>query len=829
MAIIDTVYTPNIFGLTSFPLKHNGYSVFYKEFNPSDNNIVDIVNDTITIPNHFFKTGEPLSYNVPYEGSEIQISPTSSGANGTITKFPSVVYVVVVDENKIRIALSQLLASQNLYVDIIALGIEDLHTFSAFKQNSKCIISIDNIIQSPISIGNAFGIVETNPRNISEIVVDSLIDIKINSILKIGVEYALVNSINYSNNKIRLTRNFLGSPYNTYTNIPLGYIVEGNYNIVDDIIYFTSAPFDGIISTAKIEPENLVFGEVGISSYSFNLLDNNLENSLKVLLESGNPPPPLVSGESYYIIKNFEGSYSFSSSYINSKSIPPVKIEFQNSSNETPLTDINLVFKNSQYDLGSRFQGRVFLKSNYDGNFVADDISATFDGTKSSFEIKNLGAPTTGIKADNGILLINNIFQYPEFEDSFEYRESLDSINTDIIFTGNKYPNTNIGLIATKSYDVNVGGFPRGGIIVGYGLSNGINYKPLTSYSNIPLSGSLTGIGASVSFEINSQGIVSKFGFTNPGYGYSVGEKLYPTGIVGTSNFVDDNKLIVSIEEVYKDSFSAWNIGRLQKLDDMTLEVNGKRKIFEIKETINGVSNLLSLESVVGSDINLAYNLLIFVNDILQIPEVSYKFQGGTQIEFMEAIPNGSTLKVYFYRGYGNDSSLENIVADIKEGDNLIIDKDLIDRVPELQYKRTVKKILSSDKLETDIYERKGVSKDSSQSRSINWIPQKADLLISGEYVSKSRRSHDANVGIFTGISISNATFIGVSTDIVGINTLAGIIPYKGINLGDYIESNYTGIGVTVTFISEGSIKLSKPSTSPSGTNTISASVIRKL
>ena len=52
---IFTIYTPSIFGRTSFPLRHKSVPIFYKEFNSSDSDVVDLTTDIITIPNHFFK------------------------------------------------------------------------------------------------------------------------------------------------------------------------------------------------------------------------------------------------------------------------------------------------------------------------------------------------------------------------------------------------------------------------------------------------------------------------------------------------------------------------------------------------------------------------------------------------------------------------------------------------------------------------------------------------------------------------------------------------------------------------------------------------------
>ena len=103
---IFTVYTPSIFGRTSFPLKHKSESIFYKTFDSEDSDVVDLVTDIINIPNHFFKTGEPLKYTIDSGETKLGISTLSPGALGITTQLPGVVYPIVVDKDNIRISLA---------------------------------------------------------------------------------------------------------------------------------------------------------------------------------------------------------------------------------------------------------------------------------------------------------------------------------------------------------------------------------------------------------------------------------------------------------------------------------------------------------------------------------------------------------------------------------------------------------------------------------------------------------------------------------------------------------------------------------------------------
>lgn len=911
MANISARYVPNVFGRLSFPLRHNGNSIFHKFFNGNDSNIVDIDNDTISIPNHFFKTGEKLTYTLPNNGSQIEIDPSSPGAGGT-TLLPNTVYPIYIDENTIRVSLASSLAIQNQYVDITAVGVGASHSLTAEKQNSKCLISVDNIIQSPVAISDGVGISTVDFNNASKIILNSLNNIKNGTILKIGEEYSRVSAINYENNEVTLYRGspqdpYLGSVVNDFVGFSTAYIIKGNYNIVEDIIYFTDAPLEGNTFNIKVSPSDINYSTSGPISYSFNYFTNSYETGSQVTLYAAIPPNNLESGKNYFIIKNFENNFSFATSYANA--INGTKVGFTSTEVEVSSLQLNQILTNNT----SSFAGRVFLKSNYDGNLVFDDISTSFNGISTDFTLKSSGINTVGIKSDNGIVLINNIFQYPEFEESFIFSEDAISGITSITFIGS-VGEFDSGVGTVKSYDVNVGGRPRGGIIVGYAISGGSNYQPLIQseafisalspegtivnsnvqisvsgsgyragistyyayfyddngnrlsgfgtaivqngfvvsvnvvetdtytevpnividapipYDNVPLSGSNLGIGASASFDISLNGTITNFKFSNPGYGYTIGEVLSPVGILTGIGYTASDELKIRIDETYSDSFSAWNIGILQKLDDLSSFTNGRRKVFTLSETINSQSQPISLESELGSPINLQDNLLIFLNDVLQIPGSSYTFNRGTKVTFKEAPPSGSNLKVYFYKGSFNDTEQVDIEPPIEIGDNLVINKDLFNKTPTKQLKRTVKEILTSDTLKTELYGKSGLSESSSQIRSISWTPQKRDLIISGEYINKTRYNQRSGIGSFSKVGITSGTFVGLNTNIIGINTSVGIGSL--IVLGDYVESDYTGVGVTIVSIGSSIIGIGRTyynSSSPVGINTIPISIWRKL
>ena len=81
-------------------------------------------------------------------------------------------------------------------------------------------------------------------------------------------------------------------------------------------------------------------------------------------------------------------------------------------------------------------------------------------------------------------------------------------------------------------------------------------------------------------------------------------------------------------------------------------------------------NNLISILSSKGSNINVQDTLLIFINDILQIPGGGYIFPGGSIITFTEPPKIGDTSKILFYRGSGSVDVVDvDILETVKIGD----------------------------------------------------------------------------------------------------------------------------------------------------------------
>ena len=64
----------------------------------------------------------------------------------------------------------------------------------------------------------------------------------------------------------------------------------------------------------------------------------------------------------------------------------------------------------------------------------------------------------------------------------------------------------------------------------------------------------------------------------------------------------------------------------------------------------------------------------MFINDVLQQPDVGYKFAGGSVLELTEAPNAGDTFKFFYYKGTsGVDVVDVDVTETIKVGDELTL------------------------------------------------------------------------------------------------------------------------------------------------------------
>ena len=749
---------------TNFVLTDDNIPIFSKTFNPGDSSQLNASTGTFTIKNHFFANGEELIYTPGSTIEGVGIGSMEKSGGGYLQP---TVYAIKLTNDTFKVSETK----DGSAVTFTGISTGNAHRFTMANRNSKCIISIDGLVQYPIAFtkiehtldGNIdgevgistdiislSGISTINPNDIL------LVDDEYMNVINVGLGTTNTGPIEYggSLNLVQVKRGFVGSSASTHTDTTTARVYKGAFNIVDDQIHFAEPP-------------------------------------------RGNP-------------------------------------------------QINRTRNNFNAET-SKFNGRVFLKSNYDDNKVYDNISDEFTGIGKTYTLKVGGADTIGIGTEgaSGLVFINSIYQSPKTDNNptkfnYEIEEDKSLGITTISFSGVQRPDTLEDYI-TSDYDVNLNQLPRGGIIVSYGSTPGLGFAPLVgasvtavvgaagsivsvglgttdnvgsgynglvsigvsvfeeghtgdvavisatvgaggtltfsvdndggtgynnpqifvsdpSYENLPIIGvERRGIGATTDTGtgllmdvivggVNTTGIgstlfeVKEFKFSRSGYGFQRGDVFKPVGLVthgSLSSPISD--FTITVVDTYSDNFAAWEFGELDYLDSISQYQNGTRTRFPI--VYNG--ELLSFETEKNTQIEKNINnvLIIFINGIIQEPGVNYIFEGGTSFVFTSAPLPEDEIDIFFYKGIdGTDSNVvDNVFPTIKTGDIVQVISTNTNQNTKTQNKRTVYNLAFSDKFETNRYSGPGI--DESVYKPLSWTKQKEDKKINGEFVYKSRDS----------------------------------------------------------------------------------------
>ena len=831
----------------SFNLTYDGNPIFERYFNGNDSDVVNILDNTIKIPNHFFVTGENITYTHAGAGTTqaIGIASTSFVGVGTTSKVPSSVYAVKVDENRIKIASSaeNALKAVPKVLDLTDVGIGTLHKFTAVNQNAKAIISVDNLIQSPVvstAITTTLSDIVYTTDNI--IYFSGITSFFGGDLIRIGNEIMRIEGVGIaSTNAIRVRRPWLGTTLVGHSTGNLVTKITGNYNIVDNVLNFAAAPFGNLSLSSTTNPpderdwsgistgsyfhgrvfirsgivnssdeayhKNHVFDDIssefdGIQT-DFTLKYNqtnisgfSTENAI-ILINDVFQGPGL--SYDYNLIESvgvtsisFTGAGTSASYDINTSNLPSGGIIVSVGSTEgfgyQPLVSAGgssiissggTVQSISIGNTGSGYRGQETYKIIADTSYSigAGSTVIYLDNNNSLFNILNLlntGSNCTigvGTFIENGSVItsIGSTFVYVGTGATSSYaipagtQATVKISDPQIGFVNVSVANSSVGIstVTHVGYSTIIAGSISTTVTItspgfGYTTSNPpfvLIDDPL-SYSNIPLiySDSSSGFGteATIDIVVGQGSSVIDFELSNTGYSYSQGDVLTVpvggiTGIPTTSNF---SEFQISIQDTFSDKFSGWSIGELQVLDNIEHLFDGETIVFPL--TVADV--LVSIKSSRGSNIKIQDTLLVFVNDILQVPGEGYVFKGGSLITFTEAPKVGDTCKILFYKGSGSvDVVYRDILETVKIGDGLTIGYDYsIGQQPSLQEdERIVTSINSTDLIETNPYFGPGNTNDENLLRPVVWCRQTEDKIINEKEVAKDRMLYEPLINPF--------------------------------------------------------------------------------
>lgn len=767
-----------------FDLKYKGINIFERQFDPQNSTIVDIEDDTIRIPNHFFVTGEKINYRseefLYSSDSAIGIAQTNIVGIGITTKLGGDLFVYKVDDTKIKLCTSpqQALSSNPTFIDFTSLGIGRTHYLISTDQNKKCLITIDNVVQSPIVATSVTCSLTSDINLLSTTLEVSDPDLfSAGDLIEIGDEIMKIDSVGVgSTNFVGVKRPWLGTGSSLHFNGNVIKKLKGNYNIIDNKIYFANAPYG-----KKPKPQQYQFSQSSIPEYEINSTFHG-----RVFLRSG---VSLSSTDTYstnYIFDDISPSFNATSK------------QYELTSNGTSVSDIS--DQNSLLLINNVLQ---IPEEDFKTTEVTNKTYVNFTGTATSvsYDPNNASVPKGGV-----ILSVGST-------NGFGFQPLVSAGGTAIVSLAGTIQSISIGnsgsgyragiqtnvRVGVKTYS---SGLPNIEYIGTATVSNGnivsININQSGSqydqsnppeviidsplpYYNIPLiysSLSQSGFGteAKVNIVVGQGSSVIDFKFNNFGYAYQKGDILTfeVGGNVGiptdTSKPYQEFSLIV--DEVYSDSFSSWNVGELELFDDISSYFDGNKKTFRL--ILDG--NRYSILKRKGSNIDLKSTLLVILNDVVQIPDESYIFEGGSTITFIEPPRKGDSCNIIFYKGTPDiDVKINNILETLKVGDQLKINSD--DR-KYTQKNRIVREIIVPDVVETIAYYGDGISDDEDFVRPVNVIKQRNDIIIDDISITKDRLEYESSIHPVAKI-ISN---VGVGDTNIWVDSIIPIFNYKREN-----------------------------------------------
>jgi hypothetical protein len=779
--IEETVGAFRYFGVNSdnlnrlnFSATYLGTPIFQKIINFSDNSVVNLETGEFNIANHFFSNGEELLYTPNSSFLGVGKSPVGIGSTldsvGIVTdKLPPSVFVIKVNNDTFKLATRKDYANVGIHVTFTSIGEGNAHELEMVKKNEKTLITIDNIIQSPIS----YSLIDYTVNNGSSlgpstsfIPLSGISSIGIGDLLKIDDEYVKVNNvgfglsivgpISFTGNipLVEVVRGFVGTSATSHIDSSVAELYRGSYNIFGNEIFFTDPPkgnvnssllsnqtnlesikssFNGRVFLKKDYTSNQVYDDI---SYKFNGIDQNYTLSSQGISTVGFGT---TGGNGIVIINGIFQTPSTENNLSKNYSILEDISSGISSIRFSGITSSNGSIIISDYDVNSNQLPRggiIVSLGSTPGLGYAPLVGASATAIVSSGSIVSIGIGTTGSYGSG-------------------YRNPVSIAVTESGHIGSQaILNAVVGMGGTLSFSIIDGGS---------GYVNPIIQISSPSYENLPVigvsrisSGSTTdtGVGLLLNVEIGASsttGIgstlfeVSSFKITRQGYGFRKGDIFKPVGLVTAYELnspIYDFELTVL--ETFTDSFAAWQFGEVDYIDSIRIYQNGSRTRFPLFYD----SKLLSFEKNLNDQdsqlIDFDSNLIIFINGILQEPKKSYNFNGGSTFTFTNPPNPDDEISIFFYRGSSDDSGFVETSETIKEGDNIQLTYN--SRIPstKTQNMRTVSSIRSSDTLETILYDNQGV--DEVNYKPLNWTKQKVDKIIDGNIISKSRDSIEPQI-----------------------------------------------------------------------------------
>jgi hypothetical protein len=745
---------------TQFNLNSNGIEIFRKRFNPINPLTPDLSTGIFTIQNHFFSNLEKLIYTPKSTFIGVGASAMQIGAGPLL--LPSEVYVIKLSDNTFKLATTKNNAISGIGVTFTSYGSGNAHQLEMDKKLEKSLITIDNIVQYPlqftpisytllgnISTGSSVfalsGISTIIPKDILKI------DNEYMGIINVGLGTTNVGPITNSGNVnlVEVTRAFVGSSATSHTNSTPVRIYKGSYNIVDGNIFFAESPRGN--PQIERDSSNLSFeisdftGRVFLrNNYTSNQLYDDISNQFTGI---GRTFTLTVGGANTVGLGTLGGNGIL---FINGVFQTPTTLN--NPENNFSIIENTVSGISSVVFSGIRNPDNLnIITSKFDVNQNQTPRGGIIISLGSSTGLGYaplVGAAVTAVVGAGGSIVSVGLGT----------TDNLGSGYNGIVAIGvSVYQNGHVGAAATILATVGVGGTLSFNVVGGgTGYTNPKVFVSEPSYENLSVIGvsrlgvgatTDTGIGLLLNVEVGASsttGIgstyfeVSKFSISRQGYSFQRGDVFKPVGLVTAKGLASPlSEFQLTVVDTFSDSFASWQFGEFDYIDSIKNYQDGVRTRFPLFYN----NELLSFESLEGSQVNLSNALLIVINGIIQDPGVAYEFEGGTSLVFTTAPRPEDNVAIFFYKGTdGDDVIINDSVNEIlKRGDTVQVLKNNSISGTITQDKRIIFDLSFSDKFETNLYSDQGV--DSENNKPLSWTKQKVDRKINGEDVYKTRDS----------------------------------------------------------------------------------------
>ena len=257
----------------NFDLTYQGRPIYKKVFDPSNDSIVNFETGIITITDHMFNTGEELIYSpkstfIGVGQSAMGIGSTANYLGIVTDRLPEKVYPIAITPNTFKIATQRSYAELGIGVTFTDAGLGNAHEFEMTKKLTKSVVSLDGIVQQPITFTPVSHTLNYNSGSISAGIgtfnLSGISSIQPRDLVKIDNEYMKVVEVGFSTNvggsllgpingiiqsgvaatipTISVVRASVGSTATTHTDGSAVQVYRGSFNIVGSEIWFADPP-----------------------------------------------------------------------------------------------------------------------------------------------------------------------------------------------------------------------------------------------------------------------------------------------------------------------------------------------------------------------------------------------------------------------------------------------------------------------------------------------------------------------------------------------------------------------------------------------------------